>query len=521
MRKEFSKKLSISTVLLCFSAIGTPGALAAISPNFGSSTATDLGGSSSTTDDLNRIKFNGAADVNEVGQTAGIAYVNKPATSPSPVELIDGYRGGGVGGPGYSSINDIGVLNDFSPGSASSSNPRYQAYSINDSGQVAGASFDSVNSRNDFFVTTPTGGLATAKSFRATIAALGVTSTTTSDGKGMLNNSGVYVGRVFLGSAGLLDTNGAPAIGGREVDVRWDSVNNTVQIVTPVGYNNPSNPGLLFNGRSSTVINDAGQIAGSYGYSQTSDPAHSSGFADTAYITDVNGQNGTFLDAGMPDGLHSGTRALGINDRGDLVGNHQSFGAWVWKPTVDHGVTGTGTALLSIDNNGDGTADNTLSVFNNQTGNNAIGTVASAMDINDSGIAVGYLGVNSGQGEKQGVFDPAVSAAGWDAFFWNTNGGNTMAVNLQTLLSPTDDALYDLGGATAINNEGDITVLYWLKTDLALVGNNHAQAPVHSLLLTHTGLGEAEVVLPPAVPEPTSLALLGFGGFVMLRRHRD
>ena len=115
---------------------------------------------------------------------------------------------------------------------------------------------------------------------------------------------------------------------------------------------------------------------------------------------------------------------------------------------------------------------------------------AAAMAINNDGIAVGYAGENDGEGDSWEIIQPN-NGIDYDAFIWDTKNGNTTGIDLQSLLSPADNALYDLQAATGINNNGQVVGLYKLRSDITADGFDNA--PLHAFELS------IQDVTPPLV----------------------
>jgi hypothetical protein len=113
-------------------------------------------------------------------------------------------------------------------------------------------------------------------------------------------------------------------------------------------------------------------------------------------------------------------------------------------------------------------------------------TTGDAFAINASGIIVGHALANTGGGKRP-------HAVAWDA--------DAVAINLNTLLSPTDAAMWTLTEAFAISDTGWITGMGIYDPD----GSANPLRPYERAFLMQ-------------IPEPTAVALIGLAAAGLLRR---
>lgn len=190
---------------------------------------------------------------------------------------------------------------------------------------------------------------------------------------------------------------------------------------------------------------------------------------------DASGTTATELgNLGTDSSGITNSLTYGINDAGTVVGYAAKY------------VGGAGRGVRAVRWDASGTVATELGNLGTTTSG---ATNSFAFDINDAGIAVGWAEKFSGP-----------TNLGARAVFWGLDG---FAVDLNTLLSPSDAAMWMLTSAVGISDTNWVTGIGNFDPDGA------------------GGLGSYQRMFLMQVPEPSTLSLMAMGGVALLRRRKD
>ncbi len=314
---------------------------------------------------------------------------------------------------------------------------------LNASGQVAGASYTTGDADYHTFLWKPT----TPNGASGTKTDLGTLGGTQSFGNG-LNASGQVTGESF--------TTGDAA----DHAFLWKPT-------TPGGASGTMHDLLTLGGTNSYGygINAAGQVTGA---SDKTGDARTHAFLWKP--STPNGTSGTMYDLGTLGGTESNGSA--INASGQVSGSSLKAGdaayrAFLWKPTMPNGTSGTmydlGTLGGTESFGGSINASGQVSGFSYTTGDAAYhaylwtpttpgGTSGTMLDLTTLGGRNSYsYNVGSG-GQVVGASEVQMNSANTHAFLYTSGSG---MVDLNTLIDPLSG--WELSDAADINDAGQIT----------------------------------------------------------------
>ena len=249
--------------------------------------------------------------------------------------------------------------------------------------------------------------------------------------------------------------------------VRWDA---STGAATELGNLGADSAGNTYS--RAYALNDAGTAAG------IADKYESGSFKGARAVRwDASGAAATELgNLGTSGAGYTTSLAYAVNDAGTAVGYADKYVSGSFKGLRAvrwDASTGAATELGDLGTSGAGV------------------TSSLAYALNDAGIAVG----------SARDYDEAGTLLGNRAVAWGLDG---VAIDLNTLLSPADAALWTLTEARGISDGGWITGIGTFDPDGA--GGDNAYNRLFLLDASHL------------VPEPASLALLALGGLLLARR---